>query len=68
MCGECFLLFPTTEDFNAHECQITEVEGVENVCHENDGEGAAASDLPQSNSCVDTGLLLLLSTIQSPLS
>ncbi|XP_069163528.1 uncharacterized protein [Procambarus clarkii] len=25
MCGECFLLFPTTEDFNAHECHGTEV-------------------------------------------
>lgn len=57
MCGECFLLFPTTEDFNAHECQITEVEGVENVCHENDGEGAATGDLPQPNSCVDTAVV-----------
>ncbi|XP_045130992.1 uncharacterized protein LOC123516046 [Portunus trituberculatus] len=29
MCGECFLLFPTTEDFNAHHCQVAEVVKVE---------------------------------------
>lgn len=29
MCGECFLLFPTTEDFSAHHCQVAEVVKVE---------------------------------------
>ncbi|KAG7160331.1 uncharacterized protein LOC121876175 [Homarus americanus] len=37
MCGACFQLFPTTEDFHAHQCQITGVDNVENVV-DRDGE------------------------------
>ena len=35
MCGECFFLFPTTEEFNAHHCQESQVPGVESIVEEN---------------------------------
>lgn len=58
MCGECFLLFPTTEDFNAHQCQVTEVDKVENVTT-GDAEvhqpTTSNLDVPQSTECVHIG-------------
>lgn len=65
MCGECFLLFPTTEDFSAHQCQITEVDGVENVDQEEEDHDPHTSslDISQPSSCVRTGDVCCLDVI-----
>ncbi|XP_071529650.1 uncharacterized protein [Panulirus ornatus] len=57
MCGECFLLFPTTEDFSAHQCQITEVD-VENVDQDEEDHDPRTSslDISQPSTCVRTGV------------
>nr|XP_053628699.1 uncharacterized protein LOC128686076 [Cherax quadricarinatus] len=51
MCGECFLLFPTTEAFSAHECHVIEVENTENINKEQEEEQPHASslDISQQN-------------------
>ncbi|KAK4297574.1 hypothetical protein Pmani_030027 [Petrolisthes manimaculis] len=46
MCGECFLLFPTTEHFNEHQCHITNVQ--ENTEHEQQEQ------ITTSTSCIST--------------
>lgn len=59
MCGECFLLFPTTEDFNAHHCQVAEVDKVEDVATEAVGDSEPSTsvlDVPQSTECVHIGV------------
>ena len=59
MCGECFLLFPSTEDFSAHQCQVvTEVDKVENgstVVAEVNQPTTSNLDVPQSTECVHIG-------------
>lgn len=67
MCGECFLLFPTTEDFNAHECQVAVVDRVDNVpaeAVEDNKASTSALDVPQSTECVHIGAVLFFVIFQ----
>lgn len=60
MCGECFLLFPTTEDFNAHQCQGGDVDKVEDVAAEGVEDhkpSTSGLDVPQSTECVHIGIV-----------
>lgn len=65
MCGECFLLFPTTEDFDVHHCQVATVDKVEEVEDvaamdvEDHKPSTSAIDLPQATECVHIGEVLV---------
>lgn len=55
MCGECFLLFPTTEEFNAHNCQESQVGGVQSIVEQDVSCQEPVTghlDVPESNPCV----------------
>ncbi|KAK7069956.1 hypothetical protein SK128_000936 [Halocaridina rubra] len=54
MCGQCFLLFPTTEEFNAHQCQESHMDRVESVIvtAEQDGVKTKLLNDAGGNPCV----------------
>lgn len=71
MCGECFLLFPTTEDFNAHHCQVAEVDKVDDVATEAAGGSQPSTsvlDVPQSTECVHIGAVFVSSVFSQKIT